>query len=146
MILDSRNVFASATSAILNNTNAKIGDVFSRGADVNTLVDLGAGETVYFVVQVTTAFVGGTSAQFDLVSDSEEPLTTSKTTHCTTGAIGVSTLVAGYTKAIPLPPDKTYELYLGAWETTVGNVTGGAVNIFLSKDIRRWRPYVDAVN
>ncbi len=145
MILDNTNTFAAVTSASLNNTNAIIGNVFSRGADVNTLVDLGTGETVYFVVQVTTTFSGGTSAQFDLVSDSAAALTTSKTTHCSTGAIGVATLVAGYTVAIPLPPNKTYEQYIGVWETTVGNVTG-AVNIFLAKDIKRWRPYVDAVN
>lgn len=145
MILDNTNTFAAATSANLNNTNQKFGDDLNRGASVNTLVDIGAGETVYFVVQVTTTFSGGTSAQFDLVSDSTAALTAGKTTHCSTGAIGVATLVAGYTVAIPLPPNKTYQKFLGVWETTVGNVTG-AVNIFLAKDIKRWRPYVDAVN
>ncbi len=147
MILDERNEFCDATSAVLGlGLDAIIGDVIDLGA-TPTLRDLGAGEPMYLVLQVTTTFVGATSTtKFDLVSDSDAALTTSKTTHATTGAIPVATLVEGYTKVIPLPSEATYERYLGLWETNAtAAVTAGAINAFLTHDVAKYTAYPNAI-
>lgn len=146
MILDERSEFCDATSAILAIGNAIIGDVMDLGA-TPTLRDIGGGEPVYLVIQVDTTFVGATATvAFDLVSDSAAALTTSKTTHVSTGAIAVATLVAGYTKVIPLPVEFTYERYLGIWETVAtANITAGAVNAFLVRNAAKWTSLPDAI-
>lgn len=147
MILDERTEFCDATSAILNIGNAIIGDVIDLGA-TPTLRDLGNGQPLYLVIQVDTTFVGATSTTtFELASDSTANLATSKTVHASTGAIPVATLVAGYTKVIPLPIEATYERYLGLWETVAtANVTAGKINAFLTTDVAAWRAYEDATN
>lgn len=147
MIIDERNEFCDDTSAVLGlGLNAIIGDVIDLGS-TPTLRDLGSGEPIYLVIQVTTTFVGATSTTtFDLVSDSVAALTTSKTTHVSTGAIPVATLVAGYTKVIALPTEATYERYLGLWETNAtAAVTAGAINAFLTHDVAKWTAYNDGI-
>lgn len=147
MIIDERNELCDATSAVLGlGLNAIIGDVIDQGA-TPTLRDLGAGEPIYLVIQVTTTFVGATSTTtFDLVSDSAAALTTSKTTHASTGALPVATLVAGYTKVIALPTEATYERYLGLWETNAtAAVTAGAINAFLTRDVAKWTAYNNGI-
>lgn len=145
MILDTTTEFCDATSAILNIGNAIIGNVIDRQAPTNTLVDLGTGERVYLVIQVATTFVGPTATiQFDLRSDSVAALTSSPTTHYSTGPIAVATWVAGYTKIVALPSEATYEKFIGIWETVAAaNVTAGAINAFLTRDITRWKAYAD---
>ncbi len=144
MILDERNEFCDATATALNATNAIIGDVIDLGA-TPTLRDIGNGEPVYLVIQVDTAFTGAGNVTFDLVSDSAAALTTSKTTHVSTGAIDYATWAAGYTKIYALPVEATYERYLGLWETTSGNLTGGKINAFLTHDVAKWAAYDNAI-
>ena len=144
MILDERTEFCDATSAILNIGNAIIGDVVDLGA-TPTLRDIGNGEPLYLVIQVTTAFVGATATiQFQLASDSTANLATSKTVHYDTGAIAVASYIAGFTKVVALPMEVTYERYLGLWETVAtANVTAGAINAFLTHDAAKWAAYDD---
>jgi ethanolamine utilization microcompartment shell protein EutS len=144
MILDERNEFCDATSAVLAVGNAIIGDVIDLGTAGR---DIGNGEPLYLVIQVDTAFVGATSTtQFQLCSDSTADLATSKTVHLDTGAIGVATLVAGYTKIMALPVETTYERYLGLWETVgTANVTAGKINAFLTHDVSAWRATADGI-
>lgn len=146
MILDERLEFADATSAILAVGNAIIGDVVDLGA-TPTLRNLGNGEVMYWVVQVDTDFVGATSTTtFELSSDSTANLATSRTVHASTGAIPVASLVAGYTKIIPLPVEATYERYLGVWETVAtANVTAGKINSFLTHDVAKYTVYPDGI-
>lgn len=144
MILDERTEFCDATSAVLNIGNAIIGDVIDLGA---TLQDIGNGQPVYLVIQVDTAFVGTNSTTtFDLCSDSTANLATSKTTHVSTGAIPVASLVAGFTKILALPIEATYERYLGLWETVAtANVTAGKINAFLTTTPAKWTASPDAL-
>lgn len=146
MILDERNEFCDAASAILAIGNAIIGDVMDLGA-TPTLRNIGSGEPMYLVLQVTTTFVGvGATIDFSLLSDSTADLATSPTTHLSTGAIPVATLVAGYQKAFALPDGVDYERYLGLWETVAAaNVTAGAINAFLTHDVARWTAYDNAI-
>jgi len=149
MILDERNEFADAAAIALNigNAIAPNTDVIDLG-ETPTLRNLGAGQPIYLVLQVDTSFVGtNATIAFDLVSDSVAALTTSKTTHFTTGALPVATWAAGYTKVIALPDEVTYERYLGLWMTVAtANVTAGKLNAFLATDVSRWTAYADAVN
>ena len=146
MILDERLEFADAAAIALNTTNAIAPntDVINLGA-TPTLRDLGAGEPIYLVIQVDTVFAGAGNVTFDLVSDSAAALTTSKTTHITTGALAYTVYTAGKTFIYALPQEATYEQYLGLWETTSGNLTGGKINAFLTKDVSRWTAYNDGI-
>lgn len=149
MLLDERNEFCDATSAILNIGNAIIGDVIdlkSATINPNTTVDL-QGSEVYLVIQVATTFVGATSTtKFELVSDSTANLATSKTVHFATDAIPVASLVAGYRICAVKLPSGNYERYLGLWETVAtANVTAGAIDAFLTSDPALYRPYGDNV-
>jgi hypothetical protein len=149
MILDERNEFCDAASAVLNIGNALIGDVIdlkSPTTNPNTTVSL-EGSDVYLVIQVDTTFVGATSTtKFELCSDSTADLATSKTVHFATDAIPVASLVAGYLVACVKLPHGAYERYLGLWQTVAtANVTAGKINAFLTSDPAIWRAYADNV-
>jgi len=153
MYIDALASFCYPTSAILNNTNAIIGNVMdTQIGTLNTLLANLSGQAAFWVVQVSTTFSGGTSAQFQLVTDSVAALTTSRTVHLDTGAVAVGSLVAptqgsttGYTFVRQLPPDLTFERFMGVWETTVGNVTAGQIKSFITTDVRRYLAFADAI-
>lgn len=146
MILDDRLEFCDATAANGSTVSILVGDVVdTHVGTLNTLQNMGACP-LYFVVQVTTAYSGGTSAQFQLATDSTANLATSKTVHIDTGAIAVATLVAGYQLVFTLPNSHTYERYMGVWLTTVGVVAAGAINAFLTEDPQLWNAYADNVS
>jgi hypothetical protein len=154
MIFDERNEFADAAAIALNigNAIAPNTDVIDLGA-TPTLRALAAGEPLYLVLQADTAFVGsGATVQFQLASDSTENLATSRTNHIDTGAISLGTnnaawAIAGFTRVYALPPDATFERYLGLW-MTVGsaNVTAGKLNAFLTLNPPVQTIYPDAAN
>jgi len=144
MILDDRLEFCDATSVACNTTNNIIGDVVDLGA-TPTLRGLGAGEQMYLVIQVDTAFTGAGNVTFELCTDSTANLATSKTSHWSSGAIAYTTWAAGYTKVVALPQEVTYERYMGLWETASGNCTGGNINAFLTHDVAKWYAYADAL-
>jgi len=150
MWLDERTEFCDATSAVMNVGNQIIGDVIDLGS-APTLKDIGAGEPLYLVIQVDTAFsdaadAGTATIQFQLCSDSTENLATSKTVHIDTGAMAIASLIAGYTKVYALPQEATYERYLGLWETVgTTNLDAGKINAFLTHDVARWVALPDAL-
>lgn len=144
MILDDRLEFCDEQAMALNASNQLIGDVVDLGA-TPTLKDIGNGELLYLVIQVTEAFTGAGNVTVDLCSDSTANLATSKTTHVSTGAIAYGTWAAGYTKIYALPIEATYERYLGLWETTSGNLTGGKINAFLTQTPAKWTAAADAL-
>lgn len=141
MILDERGEFADAVNALGTDASAIVGDVVDMG---NFTKDHGAsGEPLYWVVQVTTTYSGGTSAEFQLRTSTLAALTGGTTTTLvSTGAIAVATLVAGYTLVYALPSN-TYQQFLGTWKVTVGAVAAGAINSFLTKDAARYFNYAD---
>jgi hypothetical protein len=148
MILDELAEFCDATAANGTDVSVIIGDVMSTlvGTD-NTLRDLGNGQPVYFVIQVTTAYTAaGTSVQWQLATDSTADLATSRTNHVDSGAIStVAGIAAGTTYIWTLPVEATYEDFMGVWLTTVGAVAGGAINAFLTMDPSRWTAYATRV-
>lgn len=144
MILDERTEFCDATAVALNTSNQIIGDVIDLGS-APTLRDLGAGEPVYLVINVDTAFTGAGNVTFELCTDSTADLATSKTIMASTGAIAYTVFAAGYQVAIALPKMDTYERYLGLWETTSGNLTGGKINAFLTTSVAKYTAYPNAI-
>jgi hypothetical protein len=144
MILDDTLEFADAVAANGTGVSQIIGDYHDQGATPTTR-DLGPGEPCWFVVEVTTAYSGGTSAEFQFRSSTATALTGgTTTTHITTGAIAVASLPAGTMLAYRLPIG-TYQRYIGAWLVTVGAVAAGAVNVFLTHDVPKNVIYPNAV-
>jgi len=106
----------------------------------NALKDWGAGEPIYFVLNVTTAFSGGTSVRIDLRSDSGTDLETAEVIHWTTGVVAAAdyaTLTGMTIIALPTVPSD-YKENVGVHVTTVGTVTGGVADAFLAKDVSNW--------
>ena len=148
MILDERTEFCDADTLTTTTGTNNEGDII----DSSVVRDLGAGQTIYLVVEVTTTVTSGGAATvaFQLVSDSTTTIATdgSATSHWTSGAIGKATLVAGYRLVVALPMEgNAYERYL-AFQAVVGTaaLTAGAVNAFLTLDPYSHKNYPDAVN
>lgn len=150
MILDELLEFSDAGALATGTGRSLHGDVIDLGA---TPQDFGVGETLYLVIQVTTAVAGTSSTvSFELVSDAAAGIATNGTAteHLVTELIPEATLVAGYQRAWPIPPgtaDNNYERYLGLI-TNVGTavLSAGAINAFITKDVALWKSYPDAAN
>src|SRR5688572_5951327 len=115
MIVDTFTQFGQAKPL---NTGAAgsyaIGDVIDLGKNG---LNIGAEKALWLVVQVNTTATSGGSAtlQISLCSDSTSTIAVdgSQTTHYTSPAIAVATLVAGYRVCAVRVPSGTYERYLG---------------------------------
>ena len=88
---------------------------------------MGAGVPLVVACEVTTAFAGGTSAQFKFVTDSDETITNG-TVLVETPAIAVATLAKGYKFTIPLPQRIDEDRYCGLVITSAGTNTAGAIS------------------
>lgn len=151
MYLDERTEFCDATAANTGGAGSYLlGDVLdtSLASGAN---DIGAGDSLYLVLQVDTTFTSGGAGtyQFHLASDAAAAIATdgSASYHFSTAAIPVATLVAGYLIAAVKLPRGTYERYLGILQTTaVAAATAGKINAFLAHDVGKWAPYADASN
>ncbi len=153
MWIDERAEFCDATAiSPAQDTTALLGDVM----DLSVNRDVGQGHPMYLVLQVTTAFAGGTSYQFHLASDSGAAIAVdgSETRHFSTDVYTQAQMTAGFTAVFPLPMGDTargedtagYERYLGITLTDVGSSTAGAINAFLTPDPYGWTTYPDANN
>jgi len=149
MILDTTNTFATAEDISAAAGTALIGDVIDLSA---TPGDIGAGQKMHLVIEVTTTFTSGGSAivQFVLASDAQAVITVdgSETRHALSDAFAFGDLVAGTRIIIPLPSGyPNYERYLGVLAITSGaTTTAGSINAHLALDTQNWKAYPDAVN
>ncbi len=151
MILDERTEFADATA--MNTGGAAtylIGDVI----DLSVARDIGQGQPVYLVVQMTTAATSGGSAtaRFQLASDSVAAIATdgTQTVHMATEANAVADMTLGFRWVIPVPGEgPAYERFLGFQQVTAtAAFTAGAVNAFLTTEPSSipTTSYADAIN
>ena len=156
MILDARNEMCHATSVAAGASTALVGNVIDLGANP---ADLGVIEPVYLVIRTTTEIITGGNAgtiYFKLASDAQAAIAAddSATAHITTpiyvtddAAVNSAQLNAGGTIFAGILPSGTYERYLGILCTVVTTeVTAGAIDAFLTKDINQWKAYADATN
>jgi hypothetical protein len=160
MILDERTELGDALSVVLTAGAAwqNLGDVIDRTATGNTLVDLGAGDPIYLVIQISaniTSSVGAGTLEFRLVSDTSDnpPHVSTSTVHFATGTTATATTVtanvtsAGVVLAAVALPFGDYERYLGIQARVLTNSTNaGSINAFLTRDFSKWKPYADATN
>ncbi len=156
MLLDEYTEFCDATSVIGGAGTALLGDVIDLGAVSR---DIGNGEPLYFVVNVSTEIVTAGSAgtiQFFLASDAQAAIATngSATIHASSASIvtdgtdanGALSKAGTYPMYVALPQGTTYERYLGVL-CTIGttSVTAGAINAFLTTNPTGNPAYPDAL-
>ena len=106
-------------------------------------VDLGAaknvakGKQLYVVITVEEAFLGGTSVDFQVVTDSAAALTTSVVIGSATGAIAIGSLTLNC-DPIVLPIGSaiatTSDQYLGIQMVVVGTMTAGIISAHIGFD------------
>ncbi len=140
MWIDKRSEFADAVEITLGAGTNALGDT----VDLGTARDIGAGKSLYLIIQVTTALAGGTACQFILASDAQDPITAdgNETRHFTSDLFLDAELTAGFTMSVPLPSGDTkqgedtagYERFLGIVTIATGTHTAGSINAFLSPD------------
>lgn len=141
MRVDKQAEFSNSQAITVTAISANVYDnAPSRNALINH-GDLAGG--AYLMVQVDTAFVGGTSLEISLESDSTPNLATSPTVHFKSGAIATAKLVPGNLLAIPLPMGD-YEQFIGVRYIAVGTFTAGAISAFITTTPQTWRPYATA--
>jgi len=99
--------------------------------------DLGIGEPIWFVIQMDAAAAGGTNATWSLVSSASSTVTSSPTTHLTTGAIADAALLVGTTIFAAMLPSGSYLRYLGVLLTTTGTHSAGTYSAFLTRNIQK---------
>ena len=151
-IIDKNLEFADATSVgPPNNTTVNVGDVIDLGAAGN---NVGDGEPMLFVVEVTTSIGSGGAAtvSFLLSSDSSSTLAVNgtQTVHFESDVFALATVAAGFKIVVPLPwgnsGNSSYERYLGFQvKENAGQVlNAGAVNAYITKNVRSWKAYAQA--
>jgi hypothetical protein len=146
MIMDKTTEFADAENCFANASTILVGDQIDLGTGVK---NVGRGQPLYLVVQVTTAAAGGTSINLQLASDAAASIATdgSATVHWQTGAVAVADFTVGRTWVVALPQGTDdYERYLGILAVNAGANSAGAINAFLTLDPQAWEAYPDAVN
>lgn len=149
MILDKTLTFATATDVSAAAGTALIGDVIDLSA---TPGDLGVGQAMHLVIDVTTAFAsaGAAVVQFVLASDSTSTIATTgaETRHVLSDAFAYTELTAGQRIILRLPSGyPAYERYLGLLVITSGaTTTAGSINAELALDVQNWSALPDAVN
>jgi hypothetical protein len=144
MYIDDRLEFCDATAAAGTGVSQIIGDVVNL---VGTTQDIGNGDQMYLVIQVTTAYASaGTSIEFQLRSSTLEALTGgTTTTHLSSGALATGSGIAAGTTYIYALPWATYQKFMGLWMVTDGAVASGAINAFLTHDPSKWVATPDGI-
>ncbi len=148
MILDERTEIADAVSIAAGTGTALIGDVI----DLTVARDVGQGQPVYLVIQVTETFSGtSTTVNFRVRSDGVVAIhATTSTAHVETGLIAEAVLVLGHRIVLALPgAGNAYERYLGVQAIiSVATLDNGSVNIFLTTEpsVLPTTSYADAAN
>lgn len=147
MILDERVEFIDAGNAFGADAVTEVkGDVVDTQIGALNTVSGGYGESpVYWVLEVTTAFSGGSNVKFELRTADNEALETNAVIHIDNGDETIANLAVGYRRVYKLPPTQTYRKYMGVYGTHTGTSTAGAINSYLVFDAERWDPYVQNI-
>lgn len=134
MIFSAQQLFSDDQAVTVSADSSNVIDLgvpgtpFDAAATLNQ--DIGKGNPVPLLAQVTTAFTAAGAATLT-INVSTGPTTTLGTTIASVGPIAVADLVAGYQAAIQTLPNKIVERYLGVeyvvatGPMTAGNITAG---------------------
>ena len=121
-----QNVFSAGTTVASTN----VVDLASGGIPSGQVRDIGAGSDYDFGrFEVTTAQVGGTSIECQIVTADDAGITTNVTVIGTTGAIALANFTLGARFACQINPriGSKGQRYLAARYVSVGTSTAGAV-------------------
>ncbi len=149
MIMDERTEFCDADVLTTTTGTNNEGDIIDTGPVAR---DMGAGQPIYLVVEVTTAVTsaGAATVRFQLVSDATSTIATdgSQTIHWQSAAIGKADLVAGYQIVVEVPQEApVWERYMAVQAVVAtAALTAGAINAFLTLDKPKHASYPDAAN
>lgn len=134
MILDNQLVFSSAQTLTATTSSTNTVDLG------NAVHDIGTGESMYFVVRVTTTLADTDSdatCAVTLVTDDNDSFS-STTTAVTVGTFAAVS-PAGTEMIYRLSPGAITERYLKVLYTVSGGpFSAGAVDAFLVKDVQKW--------
>lgn len=134
------NAFAS--SANINSTN--VVDLSSAGIPSSQTRDIGAGnDLVKLRVEVTTAFTGGTSAEFQIITHDDTGQSTNVFVVGTSGAIPVASLTVGSRFEVELNTRllSKGQRYISMRTVNVGANTTGAIFADFGPDIEDFKTY-----
>lgn len=97
--------------------------------DLSVARDIGEGEELYMNFAMTTAAVGGTSTQFEVIIADDAALTSNVTVVGSSGAIATANLTLGKNIAVRINPlvGSLGKRYMGARYTVVGTNSAGKV-------------------
>lgn len=129
----------SSTGTITYQTPATTSTTLSTNTvDLGTARDMGEGEDLFMRVLVGTAFAGGTSTEFQVITADDAALTSNVTVIGTTGAILTASLTAGARFACQVNPrlGSKSQRYLGARYSVTGTNTAGTAFIDLGAEIQ----------
>jgi predicted RecA/RadA family phage recombinase len=141
MFLDAENLFSEAQAVTTGSgTGINSTNVIDLGSRVP---DLGVGEDLYLVVEITTAMTDGSSNSalgVALAQDADSAFG-SPTAIQTIGSFAALSAV-GSRLVAKIQPGIITERYLGLiYTSTNGDLTTGAVTAFLTKDIDAFKAY-----
>lgn len=96
--------------------------------DLGIAQDIGQGTEIFMNFSVTTAFAGGTSINFEIISSASADLST-PTVIGASGAIALASLTLGKNVAVNANPNigSKGQRYMGARYTVVGTMSAGKV-------------------
>ena len=144
MLLD-KNLTFTENGATGNTGTRVVGDVIDLGTPAR---DIGAGQPVFLNIRVRTGITVASSTgtiRYQLVSASDDAITSSVVVHAQTGDLTTSTtaIAAGTEIAnIAIPAGTSYGRYLAVREVVgTTNTNAGAVSAFLSKQQPAYTAY-----
>lgn len=144
MIIDAFNELSDAQAVTSTAISTKVYDL--GPVTDNTTRDIGVGTNLYMFVRTNTACTDTSSdatLTVTIESDSDTNLSTSVTTHASTGALAFATFSPAGTVLYNGPlPSGSYERYLGVRYTVAsGPLTAGAFDAFITHDVDAYRAY-----
>ncbi len=127
--------FATGASVLSTNTI----DLSSAGIPATQVRDLAeGGEFAQARIEVFTAFTGGTSAEFQIITADDAALTVNVFVIGTTGPLPVALLVAGSRFAARINPRLASkgQRYIGGRTVNIGANTAGAIYMDLGQEVQ----------
>jgi hypothetical protein len=127
-------LFASGATVLSTNT-----------IDLGVARDIGEGADLFGRVQVTAAFTGGTSVEFQWITTDAANLTGNVTVIGTTGAIPVASLIAGARFACAINPRlaRQGQRYLGMQAVNVGANAAGTAYADIGIEVADFKTYAN---
>ena len=129
---DGKWEFANGQAITTDAISTNVIDLGSHRADDAFPIDLGTGKALRFNVDITVAFAGGTSMDFQLITSDAADMLTSYKILASTGVVVDALLTAGTRLSVTLPEGVKLDRYLSFYCVDVDAHTAGTVDIYLA--------------